>query len=151
MCHRTGKYTVCRGIRAFFTPKFLQAGTVKGLTIFVHAVPTTAKTGTDSDKFVLGLDLEELKMKMPLPFFGHRAKPTLATGFTGSPLNTSTGCLGLKLWPLALYCNEVKCSAACKRWVKATAFSDLYTVELLGHHPWLWATFLIPPPPPFTV
>ena len=31
MCHRTGKYTVCRCVRESFSPDILQAGTVKGL------------------------------------------------------------------------------------------------------------------------
>ena len=31
MCHRTGKYTVCRRARASFSPEVLHAGTVKGL------------------------------------------------------------------------------------------------------------------------
>ena len=30
-CYRTGKYTVCRRVRAFFSPEILQAGAVKGL------------------------------------------------------------------------------------------------------------------------
>ena len=36
MCYRTGKYTVCRRVRASFSPEILQAGEVKGLMqIFV--------------------------------------------------------------------------------------------------------------------
>ena len=31
-CYRTGKYTVCRRVRASFSPEILQAGTVKGLS-----------------------------------------------------------------------------------------------------------------------
>ena len=31
ICYRTGKHTVCRHARAFFSPEILQAGTVKGL------------------------------------------------------------------------------------------------------------------------
>ena len=30
-CYRTGKYTVCRRIRAYFSPEILHAGAVKGL------------------------------------------------------------------------------------------------------------------------
>ena len=30
-CYRTGKYTVCRLVRASFSPEILQAGAVKGL------------------------------------------------------------------------------------------------------------------------
>ena len=30
-CYRTGKYTVCRGVPASFSPEILQAGAVKGL------------------------------------------------------------------------------------------------------------------------
>ena len=32
-CYRTRKYTVCRGIRASFSPEILQAGAVKGLKV----------------------------------------------------------------------------------------------------------------------
>ena len=32
-CYRSGKYTVCRRIRASFIPETLHAGTVKGLTV----------------------------------------------------------------------------------------------------------------------
>ena len=31
MCYRTGKYAVCRCVRAFFSPNILHAGAVKGL------------------------------------------------------------------------------------------------------------------------
>ena len=31
MCYRTGKYTVCRHVRVFFSPEILQAGAVKRL------------------------------------------------------------------------------------------------------------------------
>ena len=31
MCYRTGKYTVCRRVRASFSPEGLQAGAVNGL------------------------------------------------------------------------------------------------------------------------
>ena len=31
MRHRSGKYTVCRLVRAAFSPEILQAGAVKGL------------------------------------------------------------------------------------------------------------------------
>ena len=31
MCYRTGKYTVCRRVRTYFSPELLQAGAVKGL------------------------------------------------------------------------------------------------------------------------
>ena len=34
MCYRTGKYTICRRVRAFFSPEVLQAGAVKGLSEF---------------------------------------------------------------------------------------------------------------------
>ena len=30
-CYGTGKYTVCRRVRAYFSPEILQAGAVKGL------------------------------------------------------------------------------------------------------------------------
>ena len=33
MYYRTGKYTVCRCVRAFFSPEILQAGAVKGLKV----------------------------------------------------------------------------------------------------------------------
>ena len=33
MCYWTGKYTVCRRVRASFSPEVLQAGAVKGLTV----------------------------------------------------------------------------------------------------------------------
>ena len=33
MCYRTGKYTVCRRIRASLSPEISQAGAVKGLNI----------------------------------------------------------------------------------------------------------------------
>ena len=32
--YRTGKYTVCRRVRAFFSPDILQAGAVKGLSLY---------------------------------------------------------------------------------------------------------------------
>ena len=31
MCYRTGKSTVCRSVRASFSPEILKAGAVKGL------------------------------------------------------------------------------------------------------------------------
>ena len=31
MCHRTGKYTVCRLVHASFIPEMLQGGAVEGL------------------------------------------------------------------------------------------------------------------------
>jgi len=31
MCYTTGKYTVCKRVRAFFRPEILQAGAVMGL------------------------------------------------------------------------------------------------------------------------
>ena len=34
-CYRTGKYAVCRRGRASFSPKILQAGAVKGFSLFV--------------------------------------------------------------------------------------------------------------------
>ena len=36
MCHRTGKYTVCRRVHASFSPKILKALAVKGLTVHDH-------------------------------------------------------------------------------------------------------------------
>ena len=37
-CYRTGKYTVCRRVRASFSPEILQVGAVKGLIITeIHA------------------------------------------------------------------------------------------------------------------
>ena len=33
MCYRTGKYTVCRRVRASFSPEILQAVAVKGLIV----------------------------------------------------------------------------------------------------------------------
>ena len=37
-CYRTGKYTVCRRVRAAFSPEILQAGAVKGLNrIYINA------------------------------------------------------------------------------------------------------------------
>ena len=36
MCYGTGKYTVCRRVRAFFSPEIVQAGEVKGLTGAQH-------------------------------------------------------------------------------------------------------------------
>jgi len=36
-CYRTGKYTVCRLVRASFSPEILQAGAVKGLTFSEYA------------------------------------------------------------------------------------------------------------------
>ena len=34
-CHRTGKCTICRRVRASFSPEVLQAGAVKGLKAFM--------------------------------------------------------------------------------------------------------------------
>ena len=45
-CYRTGKYTVCRRVRASFSPDILQAGAVKGSRIpstGSHAVVRTHK------------------------------------------------------------------------------------------------------------
>ena len=42
-CYRTGKYTVCRRIRAFFSPDILQAVAVKGLSKFLWRVPMECK------------------------------------------------------------------------------------------------------------
>ena len=46
MCYRTGKYTVCRRVRASFSPEIVHAGTVKGLTFaetFVNAYAVTRR------------------------------------------------------------------------------------------------------------
>ena len=37
-CYRTGKHTVCRRVRAAFSPDILQAGAVKGLIPFYLCV-----------------------------------------------------------------------------------------------------------------
>ena len=37
MCYRAGKYTVCRRIRASFSPEILQAGAVKGVSFFAFS------------------------------------------------------------------------------------------------------------------
>ena len=41
MCYRTGKYTVCRYIRASFSPDILHAGAPKGLNWMKVAVIRT--------------------------------------------------------------------------------------------------------------
>ena len=40
-CYRTGKYTVCRRVRASFIPEVLRAGAVKGLITAVLSVKAT--------------------------------------------------------------------------------------------------------------
>ena len=44
MCHRTGKYTVCRHVRASFSPDILQAGAVEGVRAIVFKTVKTLKT-----------------------------------------------------------------------------------------------------------
>ena len=50
MCYRTGKYTVCRSVRAAFSPEILQAGAVKGLkkTVFKRVKPFCSKGATQA-------------------------------------------------------------------------------------------------------
>ena len=44
-CYRTGKYTVCRRVRASFSPEILQAGAVKGLIYLLDASARGAYSG----------------------------------------------------------------------------------------------------------
>ena len=47
VCYRSGKYTVCRRVRAPFSPETLQAGAVKGLinyTLCYKQVHTQTKS-----------------------------------------------------------------------------------------------------------
>ena len=39
-CYMTGKYTVCRRVRASFSPEVLQAGAVKGLSCKMNSTFT---------------------------------------------------------------------------------------------------------------
>ena len=59
MCYRAGKNTVCRGVRASFSPEVLQAGAVKGFNtgslVSVRAsqcvhLPEQAKKNTHTHK-----------------------------------------------------------------------------------------------------
>ena len=45
MCYRTGKYTVCRRVRAAYSPDILQAGVVKGLNLSSNLPACSAMAG----------------------------------------------------------------------------------------------------------
>ena len=65
MCYKTGKYTVCRRVRAFFSPEILQAGAVKGLIRFDEA---EGKRGCDDIFFLSFFILQNISL--------HRAAPS---------------------------------------------------------------------------
>ena len=67
-CYRTGKYTVCRRVRASFSPEILQAGTNEGV-----------KVGSDDSHFNVSLTARDKVTKTQCPqtttFFDEKGEP----------------------------------------------------------------------------
>ena len=49
MCHRTGKHTVCRWVRASFSPEIVQAGAVEGLMVSLTTGAVYCNTDEEDD------------------------------------------------------------------------------------------------------